>query len=84
MMDLERVRENAWSFSSVRPPAGAELLGVEDRNGERYFYYTNPDSEDAKEHPYLYETERGYIFKAKMAAAIKQNKEKERKKRCDA
>lgn len=81
-MNLENIRENAWSFPDVDPPQGAVLLGTEERNGQRYFYYTNPDSEDAKERPYLYETETGYIFKTKMAATIKKNKE--RKKRCDA
>lgn len=83
-MNIESIRENAWSFSTVDPPTGAELLATEDRNGERFFFYTNPDPEDAKDRPYLYETESGYIFKAKMAAAIKINREKERKKRCDA
>ena len=83
-MNIEYIRENAWSFSSVDRPMGAELLATEERNGERYFYYTNPDPEDARERPYLYETESGYIFKAKMAEAIKRKKEKERKKRCDA
>ena len=83
-MNIEDIRENAWSFSSVNRPMGAELLATEERNGEKYFYYTNPDPEDARERPYLYESESGYIFKAKMAAIIKLNREKERKKRCGA
>ncbi len=82
MIDIKTIRENAWSFEDLEPPPAAKLLAVEERNGEKYFYYTNPDEEDARERPYLYETERGYIFKAKMASAIKKNKE--RKKRCDA
>ena len=82
--ELENVRGNAWTFSDVRPPAGAELIAVDKRENDTYYYYTNPDPEDAKERPYLFETESGYKFKAEMEAATKRIRKKERKKRCDA
>lgn len=81
--DIEHIRGNAWSFPFSEPPQGAELIATEERNGEKYYYYTNPDPEDAQDRPYLYDTESSWRFKVKMEAAIKKNKENERKKRCD-
>lgn len=74
MIDINDIRENAWSFPGTEPPPGAELIASEVRNGDRYFYYTNPDEEDTRERPYLYQTESGYRYFQKMEQIQKKHK----------
>lgn len=82
-MNIEDIKGRAWSFPTLKPPDAAELIAIDRREDETWYFYTNPDPIDAREHPYLYETASGYRIKAEMEAATKRIKEKERKKRCD-
>lgn len=71
--DLEHIRGNAWSFSTLEPPQGCIYVGKDEKiiNGKKeiFYYYFDPTPE--AENRYLFETESGYQFKREMEEAKK-------------
>lgn len=67
MDELDQAIKEARSFSELTPPAGSTLVGVIDKNGERYYYYQRGNE-------YFYESAGQKNFKQEM-----RKKELERK-----
>ena len=71
---LEKARENAWSFSGLIPPNDAQLIGSVVHKDDIYNYYRDTDGN------YYFDTERMRAFEKEMQEVQKKRKLERHKK----
>lgn len=67
LQELEKARNNAWSFPDTQPPNNARYIGYWKDGAEKYLYWR-----DSKGN-YWFDTDRGMAFKKMMKEAQSRN-----------